>query len=60
MKIFNDLHVPVLNVVMKNLMENMSLLTFEIECANPGKIAFLFKSLKKIDDSIKVLKKIIS
>ncbi len=60
MKIFNDLHIPVLNVTMKNLQENMSLFAFETEFANPGKIAFLLNSLKKFDDSLKVVKKKIS
>ncbi len=60
MKIFNDLHIPVLNVTMKNLQENMSLFAFETEFANPGKIAFLINSLKKYDDSLKVMKKKIS
>ncbi len=60
MKIFNDLNIQVLNVTMKNLMENMSLFAFETEFANPGKIAFLLNSLKKYDDSLKVMKKKIS
>lgn len=60
MNIFNDLHVPVLNVTMKNLQENMSLFSFETEFANPNKIAFLLNSLKKHDDSLKVIKKKIS
>lgn len=60
MRIFNDLHIPVLNVTMKNLQENMSLFSFETEFANPGKIAFLLNSLKKYDDSLKVMKKKIS
>ena len=60
MKIFNDLHIPVLQVSMKNLQENMSLLAFEIEFSNPGKIAFLVNNLKKHDDSLKVVKKKIS
>lgn len=60
MKIFNDLHIPVLNVTMKNLQENMSLFAFETEFANPGKISFLLNSLKKYDDSLKVMKKKIS
>lgn len=60
MKIFNDLNIPVLNVTMKNMQENMSLFAFETEFANPGKIAFLLNSLKKHDDSLKVMKKKIS
>ncbi|HBB04660.1 TPA: hypothetical protein DCZ39_07365 [Patescibacteria group bacterium] len=60
MKIFNDLHVPVLQISMKNLQENMSLVTFETEFSNPGKMAFLLNSLKKYDDSLKVVKKSIS
>jgi (p)ppGpp synthase/HD superfamily hydrolase len=60
MNIFNDLHIPVLNVTMKNLQENMSLFSFETEFANPNKIAFLLNSLKKHDDSLKVIKKKIS
>ena len=60
MKIFNDLHISVINVTMQNLMENMSLFAFETEFANPGKIAFLLNSLKKFDDSLKVIKKKIS
>jgi len=60
MKIFNDLNIPVLNVTMKNLQENMSLFAFETEFTNPGKIAFLINSLKKHDDSLKVMKKKIS
>ena len=60
MKIFNDLNIPVLQVSMKNLLENMSLLAFEIEFSNPGKISFLLNSLKKYDDSLKVMKKKIS
>jgi (p)ppGpp synthase/HD superfamily hydrolase len=60
MNIFNDLHVPVLNVTMKNLQENMSVFAFETEFTNPGKIAFLLNSLKKHDNSLKILKKKIS
>jgi len=57
MKIFNDLNIPVLQVSMKNLQENMCLFVFETEFSNPGKIAFLLNSLKKHDDSLKVVKK---
>lgn len=57
MKIFSELHVPVLQVTMKNLQDNMSLVSFETEFSNPGKIAFLLNSLKKYDDSLKVVKK---
>lgn len=57
MKIFNDLHVPVLQVSIKNLQEHTSLLIFETEFTNPGKISFLLNSLKKYDDSLKVVKK---
>jgi hypothetical protein len=60
MKIFNDLHVPVLQVSMKNIQENMSLFSFETEFSNPGRIAFLLNTLKKYDDSLKVVKKKIS
>ncbi|MEI6672719.1 MAG: hypothetical protein WCL02_05305 [bacterium] len=60
MKIFSDLHIPVLQVTMKNLQDNMSLVTFETEFSNPGKIAFLLNSLKKYDDSLKVVKKYIT
>jgi GTP diphosphokinase / guanosine-3',5'-bis(diphosphate) 3'-diphosphatase len=60
MKIFNDLNIPVLNVTMKNLQENMSLFAFETEFANPWKISFLLNSLKKFDDSLKVMKAKIS
>jgi hypothetical protein len=60
MNIFNDLHVPVINVTMKNLQENMSLFSFETEFANPNKIAFLLNSLKKHDSSLKVIKSKIS
>ena len=60
MKIFNDLHIPVLQVSMKNLMENMSLFAFETEFSDLGKISFLLNSLKKHDDSLKVVKKKIS
>lgn len=56
MNIFNDLHVPVLNITMKNLQENMSLFSFETEFANPNRIAFLLNSLKKHDDSLKITK----
>ena len=57
MKIFSELHVPVLQVTMKNIQESMSLVAFETEFSNPGKIAFLLNSLKKYDDSLKVVKK---
>lgn len=57
MKLFSELHVPVLQVTMKNLQENMSLVAFETEFSNPGKIAFLLNSLKRSDDSLKVVKK---
>lgn len=57
MKIFDDLHIPVLQISMKNVQENMSLVSFETEFTNPGKIAFLLNSLKKYDDSLKVVKK---
>ena len=57
MKIFSELHVPVLQVTMKNIQENMSLVAFETEFSNPGKIAFLLNSLKKHDDYLKVIKK---
>jgi len=60
MKIFNELHIPVLQISMKNLQENMSLVMFETEFTNPGKIAFLLNSLKKHDDSLKVMKKTIT
>lgn len=60
MKIFNELHIPVLQVSLKNLQENMCLFIFETEFSNPGKIAFLLNSLKKYDDSLKVVKKKIS
>jgi len=60
MKIFSELHIPVLQVTMKNLQENVNLVAFETEFSNPGKIAFLLNSLKKYDDSLKVVKKIIS
>ncbi len=60
MKIFTELHVPVLQVTMKNVQNNMSLVAFETEFSNPGKIAFLLNSLKKYDDSLKVIKKKIS
>lgn len=60
MKIFSDLHVPVLQVTMKNIQDTMSLVTFETEFSNPGKIAFLLNSLKKYDDSLKVVKKSIT
>jgi len=57
MKIFNDLTIPVLQVSMKNLQENVTLFSFETEFSNPGKMAFLLNSLKKYDDSLKVVKK---
>ncbi len=57
MKIFNELHIPVLQVSMKNIQDNMSLVSFETEFSNPGKIAFLFNSLKKYDNSLKEVKK---
>ncbi|HMS91010.1 MAG TPA: RelA/SpoT family protein [Candidatus Absconditabacterales bacterium] len=57
MKLFSELHIPVLQVTMKNLQENMSLVAFETEFSNPGKIAFLLNSLKRSDDSLKVVKK---
>lgn len=60
MKIFSELHIPVLQVTMKNLPDNLSLIVFETEFSNPGKIAFLLNSLKKYDDSLKVVKKIIT
>lgn len=60
MKIFNDLHIPVLQVSIKNLQENMSLMAFETQFTNPGKISFLLNSLKKYDDSLKMVKKKIS
>ncbi len=60
MKIFNDLHVSVNQVFMKNLQENMSLITFETQFVDPNKISFLLNSLKKYDDSLKVIKTIIT
>jgi (p)ppGpp synthase/HD superfamily hydrolase len=57
MKLFSELHIPVLQVTMKNLQENVSLVAFETEFSNPGKIAFLLNSLKKSDVSLKVVKK---
>jgi (p)ppGpp synthase/HD superfamily hydrolase len=57
MKIFTELNVPVLQVMMKNFDNNLSLLAFETEFSNPGKVAFLLNSLKKYDDSLKVIKK---
>jgi len=60
MKIFSEVHIPVLQVTMKNIQDNMSLVTFETEFTNPSKIAFLLNSLKKYDDSLKVVKKKIS
>ncbi len=60
MKIFSELHVPVLQLSMKNIADNMSWVTFETEFTNPSKIAFLLNSLKKYDDSLKVVKKTIT
>jgi hypothetical protein len=60
LKIFAELHIPVLQVTMKNLENDLSLIALETEFSNPGKIAFLLNSLKKYDDSLKVTKKIIS
>ncbi len=60
MKIFSELHVPVLQVTMKNIQDGVSLVAFETEFSNPGKIAFLLNSLKKYDDSLKVVKEKIS
>jgi hypothetical protein len=57
MKIFNELNVPVLQVSIKNLQEDMCVMVFETEFSNPGKISFLLNSLKKYDDSLKVIKK---
>ncbi len=57
MKIFNDLNIPVLQVSIKNLQEDMCMMVFETEFSNPGKISFLLNSLKKYDDSLKVIKK---
>ncbi|MCX6825142.1 MAG: RelA/SpoT family protein [candidate division SR1 bacterium] len=60
MKILTELHIPVLQVTMRNIDDGMSLVAFETEFSNPGKIAFLLNSLKKYDDSLKVVKKKIS
>jgi len=60
MRIFNDLNIPVLNVTMKNLHDDMSLFAFGTEFTNPGKMSFLLNSLKKHDDSLKLMKKKIS
>lgn len=57
MKIFSELHIPVLQVSMKNISGKVSLVAFETEFSNPGKIAFLLNSLKKYDNSLKVVKK---
>jgi hypothetical protein len=45
---------------MKNIMEDMSTISFDTEFTNPAKISFLLNALKKYDDSIKVMKKKIS
>lgn len=60
LKIFAELNIRVLQVTMKNLDNNLSMIAFETEFSNPGKIAFLLNSLKKYDDSLKVTKKTIT
>ena len=59
-KIFNDLHIPLLKVAMRKIEDNTTLMSFETEFINPGKISFLLNSLKKYDDSLKVVKKTIT
>ncbi len=56
-KIFNELNVTVTQVSLKNLPDEISIVSLESEFLNPARIAFLLNSLKKYDDSVQVLKK---
>ena len=56
-KLFSELHISVLQVSLRNLPDDTSLVTLESEFSNPAKIAFLLNSLKKFDDSVQIVKK---
>jgi GTP pyrophosphokinase len=56
-KIFSELNIEILQVSMKNLEDGMSIVILESAFTNPARITFLLNSLKKIDDSLQVLKK---
>jgi len=57
MNIFSDLHIVILQVSIKNNGDGTSSVFLESEFKNPSRIAFLLNSLKKYDDSIKIIKK---
>lgn len=56
MTIFSDLRMVILQVSIKNNGDGTSSIFLESEFKNPARIAFLVKSLKKYDDSIKINK----
>ena len=56
-KIFSELNIEILQVSMKNLEDGDSIVLLESAFTNPARITFLLNSLKKIDDSLQVLKK---
>jgi (p)ppGpp synthase/HD superfamily hydrolase len=56
-KIFSELNIEILQVSMKNLEDGDSIVILESAFTNPARITFLLNSLKKIDDSLQVLKK---
>jgi (p)ppGpp synthase/HD superfamily hydrolase len=55
--VFSELDISILNIALKNLMDGTSIVTLESLFSNPSKIIFLLNNLKKIDNSIQVVKK---
>lgn len=60
MQIFSDMNVVIHQAMIKNVDDHTRLFIFESEFSNPGKLSFLLNSLKKYDDSLKVIRKTIS
>ena len=57
MTIFSDLHIVILQVSIKNNWDWTSNIFLDSEFENPARISFLLNSLKKYDDSIKIINK---
>ena len=60
MTTFSELNIIILQISIKNNWDWSSTISLESEFSNPSKIAFLLNNLKKYDDSIHFIKKIIS
>jgi (p)ppGpp synthase/HD superfamily hydrolase len=55
--VFSELDISILNIALKNLLDGTSIVTLESAFSNPAKIIFLLNNLKRIDNSIQVVKK---